>query len=117
MSFETAMPQWEAGMRRVGRASMGDRQVLERVVGRLVDELRRRLGGPFTVDELVELYEQGTGWCSGVAIAAAPDHPAAWEEALTADAAFARYLREASDYAGGMRRGIEDELDQPARYD
>src|SRR5688500_11984007 len=103
MSFETAMPQWEAGMRRLNSSSgIGNRQVLERVVGRLVDELRRRLGGPFTVDELVELYERGTGWCSDVAVAVAPEYPEAWDESLTADAAFARYLREATDYAGGM---------------
>ena len=109
MPFETALPQWEQGLRRVERAPGDQRQTLERVTARIVDELRRRLGGPFTVDELVELYDLGTSWCSDVAIAAAPHDPDAWEESVVADAAFARYLREASDYAGGLRRSLEDE--------
>jgi hypothetical protein len=33
----------------------------------------------------------------------APEDPWAWEAGLVVDAAFARYLREASDYAGGRR--------------
>ena len=77
--------------------------MLERVTKRIVDELRRRLGGPFTVDELVDLYEQGTGWCLDVAVAVAPGAPWAWDARITADAAFARYLREAVDFAGGRR--------------
>ncbi|GAC1527154.1 MAG: hypothetical protein NVS2B6_14840 [Thermoleophilaceae bacterium] len=36
-----------------------------------------------------------------LAIAIAPDDPAAWDAAIVADAAFGRYLREAADYAGG----------------
>ncbi len=105
------MPQWEEGLRRVEGASGPERQVLERVTRRLVDELRRRLGGPFTVEELVELYDRGTGWCADVAIAFEPEHPEAWEQSTTGDAAFALYLREASDYAGGIRRGLEEELE------
>ena len=33
----------------------------------------------------------------------APDAPWAWDSSVVADAAFGRYLREASDYAGGRR--------------
>jgi hypothetical protein len=33
----------------------------------------------------------------------APADPWAWEAGVVADTAFARYLREASDYAGGRR--------------
>ena len=70
-------------------------------------ELRRRLGGPFTAGELADLYEvQGTGWVTELASLAAPDAPWAWDQRI-ADAAYARYLREASDYAGG-RRIFED---------
>ena len=53
--------------------------MLERVTERVVDELRRRLGGPFTIDELVELYDHGTGWVTDVAVAAAPENPEAWD--------------------------------------
>jgi hypothetical protein len=71
-----------------------------------VVELRRRLGGPFTTDELAALYlEQGTDWCFAVATRVAPDTPAAWDMTTVAGAAFARYVRGASDYAGGRRTG------------
>ncbi len=67
-------------------------------------ELRRRLGGTFTAQELADLYaEQGTDWCFDVATRVAPDNPAAWDMTTVAGAAFARYLRQASDYAGGRR--------------
>jgi len=111
MPFETAMPQWNEGLRRLARADPRDKPVLDQVTRRLVADLRRRLGGPFTVDELVELYDRGTMWCTDLAVATAPDSPAAWEAATVADAAFAHYLREASDYAGGIRRGIEEGLE------
>ena len=65
-------------------------------------ELRRRLGGPFTTDELAALYgEQGTDWCFEIATRVAPNTPEAWDLTTVAGAAFARYVREASDYAGG----------------
>ena len=57
------------------------------------DELRRRLGGPFTTEELVALYDEGTGWISDLAVAAAPDAPFAWDVRIVGDAAFARYVR------------------------
>ncbi len=76
---------------------------LERVVDRIVANLRRRLGGRFTTDELVELYGRGTDWTLQVAVDAAPEQPDAWDAAVVADAAFARYVREAADYAGGRR--------------
>lgn len=76
------------------------RPTLERVCVLIQDELRRRLGGSFRAEELVELYGRGTTWCLQLAAGAAPDRPWAWEAAV-ADAAFGRYLREASDYAGG----------------
>ena len=43
------------------------------------EDLRRRLGGPFTVDELAELYDRGTGWCLDIAYAVAPGAPWAWD--------------------------------------
>ena len=76
------------------------------MIAALVAELRRRLGGRFSSDELVELYEAGTAWGQQVAMRVAPEDPWAWEAPLVLDAAFLRYLREAADYAGG-RREIE----------
>ncbi|HEX4563237.1 MAG TPA: hypothetical protein VH115_02180 [Solirubrobacteraceae bacterium] len=79
----------------------------ERVVEAIVSELRRRLGGRFTTDELVELYTTDTGWCLPLAMRAAPDAPWAWEAPVVMDAAFARYVREAADFAGGRREEPE----------
>ena len=106
MSFETAIHQWQRGERRLNDAPTDRARALERVVDALVAELRRRLGGRFSTDELVDLYETGTAWCLQTAMRVAPDDPAAWEAGLVIDAAFARYVREAADFAGG-RREIE----------
>lgn len=106
-TFDTAAFQWQEGERWLRDAPPEQRQTLERVVERAVAELRRRLGGPFTTAELAGLYDrQGTGWVTEMASSAAPDQPWAWDQRI-ADAAFARYLREASDFAGG-RRVFED---------
>jgi hypothetical protein len=102
-TFDTAIFQWQEGQTRLRAADPADRAVLERVVGRIVDELRRRLGGTFTTDELARLYDQGTDWCLQIAYVAAPDNPRAWDAQTVADAAFARYVREAVDFAGGRR--------------
>jgi hypothetical protein len=103
MSFENAIFQWRQGERRLRDAPPERRPVLEGVVGALVEELRRRLGGRFSSQELVGLYGQGTAWALQLAMKTAPADPWAWEAGLVVDAAFARYLREASDYAGGRR--------------
>ena len=103
MSFENAIYQWQQGERRMRSEPPERRPRLERVTEALVADLRRRLGGRFSADELVELYDRGTGWCLQVAMKVAPDDPWAWEAGLVVDAAFGRYLREAADYAGGRR--------------
>jgi hypothetical protein len=103
VSFENALYQWQEGERKLKASPPARRVVLERVTDRLVAELRRRLGGSFLSDELVELYQRGTSWCLAMAILVAPDDPWAWESGVVADAAFARYLREAVDFAGGRR--------------
>jgi hypothetical protein len=102
-SFENAIYQWQRGERRLRDASPEHSPLLERVVAVLVSELRRRLGGRFSAQELADLYAAGTGWCMQTAMTVAPDDPWAWDSSLVADAAFGRYLREASDYAGGRR--------------
>jgi hypothetical protein len=108
MPFDTAMDQWQAGMRRLADAPPEQRVVLERVTRRVVDELRRRVGGPFRTDELVDLYDSGTGWVTDLAVQTAPDQPYAWDERVVGDAAFGRYVREAGDYAGGRRLAPRD---------
>lgn len=106
-TYDTAIFNWREGQLRLRDADPSDRAALERVVGRIVDELRRRLGGAFTTDELARLYDEGTDWCLQIAFEAAPDNPRAWESQTVADAAFARYVREAVDFAGGRRIATE----------
>ncbi|HEU4974995.1 MAG TPA: hypothetical protein VFT50_07870 [Baekduia sp.] len=104
--FSIAMQQWQEGERRVRDAAPDERLAMDRVVDSVVAELRRRLGGPFQIDELVQLYGQGTGWCTDIAYNVAPGAPWAWDARVTADAAFGRYVREATDYAGGRRLDV-----------
>ncbi len=101
MSLANALYQWQAGERRLAAAPPERQVVFDRVIGRIVADLRRRLGGRFTSAELMELYELGTTWCLEVAMTVAPDDPWAWDSAVVVDAAFDRYLRDAVDYAGG----------------
>jgi hypothetical protein len=103
VSYETAIYQWQQGERRLAAAPVERQPLLNRVSDALVAELRRRLGGRFSAQELVDLYEQGAAWCLQVAMKLAPEEPWAWEAGVVVDAAFARYLREAADYAGGRR--------------
>ena len=102
--FEQLIGLWDEGRRRLADADPRERPAIERVVDELVVELRRRLGGPFTTQELASLYvEQGTDWCFQLATRVAPRTPSAWDMTTVAGAAFARYAREASDYSVGRR--------------
>jgi len=104
-AFDVAMFQWREGERRLAGAPAAQRATLERVVGAIVAELRRRLGGPYTTRELADLYAAGTSWATDLAYRQAPEDEYAWDPSVVVDAAFARYLRGATDYAGGRRLG------------
>ncbi len=99
--LDNAIYQWQQGERRLSRVPAEQHLLLQRIADTLVGELRKRLGGRFTAEELTELYERGTSWCLQSAMDIAPDDPWAWDSRVVVDAAFARYLREAVDYAGG----------------
>ncbi|MEI2703020.1 MAG: hypothetical protein V9E83_11540 [Baekduia sp.] len=101
MALELQRQQWQAGERLLAAGPPEHRAALTRVTDAIVSELRRRLGGPFTVTELAQLYDEGTAWCTDLAFTIAPGLPEAWDPRITADAAFGRYARGASDYAGG----------------
>jgi hypothetical protein len=107
MPFETALAQWQDGMRRLAEAPPEEQRMLERVTQAIEAELRRRLGGRFTAQELADLYDQGTDWTTDIAVAVAPDDPYAWDVRTVTDAAFGRYLRSATDFAGGRRLPLE----------
>ncbi len=82
--IENALFQWEDGERRLTEA---DDASYRRATDEFVEELRKRLGSSFTLEELADLYAAGPEFGS------APS----W----LVDAAFARYAREAADFAGG----------------
>ena len=106
--FEEVIGLWREGRRRLAEADPAIRPALERVTEEIVTELRRRVGGTFTTEELARFYgERGVDWCFDIATRVAPGNPEAWDLTTVAGAAFARYVREASDYAGGAR--IEQE--------
>ncbi len=100
--FDVARFQWQEGEQRLRAAPPEQQRVLYRIVEDVLAELRRRLGGTFSSDELAALYAaEGTGWAMEIAARVAPDDAWAWDPRIAADAAFARYLREAADFAGG----------------
>lgn len=104
LRFDDVIGLWREGQRRLAQADPAVRPALDRVTGAIVDELRRRMGGVFTTDELARYYfEEGSDWCFDIAVRVAPGEPEAWDLTTVAGAAFARYVREASDYAGGGR--------------
>ena len=63
-------------------------------------ELRRRIGGTYTVSQLADAYTDADRW-THVALGEAEEVPAWWPETLTLvqAAAFARYELGAVDYA------------------
>jgi hypothetical protein len=88
---------WQDGERRLKDLEPDDRRGVDRVVGALVAELRRRLGSRFSAQELADLYDGSQRWTMGIAVALAPEEPVAWEQ-WVADAAFNRYVRDSADW-------------------
>jgi hypothetical protein len=109
LRFDDVIGLWREGQRRLAQADPAVRPALDRVTDALVDELRRRVGSMFTTDELARYYlDEGIDWCFDIAVRVAPGNPEAWDLTTVAGAAFARYVRGASDYAGGARVVRED---------
>src|SRR5205814_874475 len=104
-AIENALFQWEEGEARIRDASGRDAYDLERAVRVVVEELRRRLGGSFTLGELAELYGEGTDWVRDEVQRRFSDI----STSAAVDAGFLRYARAASDYAGGRQRVAEED--------
>ena len=99
-AVENALYQWREGERRIADAPEPAKGDLDLATDVVVEALRRRLGSSFMVDELADLYGRDTDW----ALEIARRNAAGTDSATVVDAAFARYLREAKDYAGGRPR-------------
>ena len=93
-ALENALFQWEEGERRLREADGPRRAPLEHAVGDVIEELRRRLGSRFSLEELSDLYAGSTEWASEAARRSFAGTESTW----VVDAAFARYAREAADY-------------------
>jgi hypothetical protein len=93
--------EWEDGYRRFEAASRdpvaGPRLLAQLEV--VLDELRRRIGQTFTLDELATAYERADAWAMDAVSerAATPGWPRTL--AIVQDAAFHVYQRGAVDYA------------------
>jgi hypothetical protein len=99
-ALENALYQWRDGERRLAATSEPARTDLDLAADAVVEELRRRLGSRFVVDELADLYALDTDWATELA----RRHGAGSDASAVVDAAFSRYAREASDFAGGRPR-------------
>ena len=104
-AIENALFQWEEGEARVRDASGGEARELERAARVALEELRRRLGGSFTLGELADLYGEGADSVRDEVQRQFSDV----STSTAVDAAFFRYARSAMDYAGGRQRVLEEE--------
>ena len=98
-SIENALFQWEEGETRIRQADARESRELDRAARLVADELRRRLGGAFTLDELADLYGEGTDWVSDEV----QRRFFGTDTTAAVNAGFLRYARGATDYAGGRR--------------
>ena len=105
MVEEHRLTDWREAERRIEREEPARRRILDHLTDLLIAELRRRLGQPFVLRELIDEYDRGTDWAVDLITAAAPSQPWAWAPSLAVDAAFSRYARFARDVGGGRWTG------------
>jgi hypothetical protein len=97
--LDLALDQWRMGQGRV----VGDPDLADATDAVFV-ELRKRLGGVFQIHELADLYGAGTDWAFEIV----QRHASGTDSSWAIDAAFARYARQASDFAGGRTVVVGD---------
>jgi len=95
------MIEWVEGGRRLAELEAelpaARRLVLENVVREIVDELRRRVGSTFALDELADAYADAGAWCLDVA-QRTTGQTWAYDLSIVQTAAFDRFARSATDY-------------------
>jgi hypothetical protein len=96
-NVELARQHWEQAYRQLFGGDGPDEVVLEQI-GVVSQELRHRLGGPFTLAELTAVYDASGRWTYEV-IAERCGRPG-WSRSASAaaDAAFHLYAQGARDY-------------------
>jgi hypothetical protein len=93
--------EWEDGHRRL-EEERDDRARYRRLleqVGVVDDELRRRVGGTFTLAELADAYRDADAWARQAVADRAPGPGWPRDLSLVLAAAFHAYQRGAADYA------------------
>jgi len=99
-ALDLALDQWSQGEARVGAMPH-----MQDAIDAVVAAIRKRLGA-FEIAELADLYGEGTDWALDVA----QQRASGTDISYAVDAAFARYARQASDYAGGRTHRPDDDL-------
>ena len=99
-SVEAARREWEEGHRRFVEEARdpASANVLHRQRDAALDELRRRVGGVYTLAELASAYENAEPWLREVIDERAPSRGGARTVSFAGDAAFYAYSRGAQDY-------------------
>jgi hypothetical protein len=97
VGVQLARRQWEEGSRRFDEESKSDPRLLA-AFEVVTDELRKRVGQTFSLDQLASAYANAEDW-SRTAVAEHAAFPG-WPRSLTTvqDAAFHAYARRATDY-------------------
>lgn len=109
---DARLSDWLEAERRVAREPLPRRTLIDDLADIIVAELRRRVGRPFVLDEIIAYYERGTDWAVDLLTTNAPNDPWAWAPGLAVDTAFSRYARFARDVGGGRRIGQKRFSDQ-----
>jgi hypothetical protein len=99
-AVDVARQQWDEGNRRLESRS-GDPERYLRLVEQLevvIEELRKRVGETFTLEQLADVYGGSDSWLKE-AVEARMDSPG-WSRELSVlqDAAFHNYAKGATDY-------------------
>jgi hypothetical protein len=99
-TVDGARREWADGYRRFLREASEPRraEVLHRQVEVVTDELRRRVGGTFTLAELADVYAGAEAWLLAVVDEQAPSEGWARTARVAGDAAFYAYSRAALYY-------------------
>jgi hypothetical protein len=101
VDVDNARRDWETGWRRLHEEARDQvaAERLNRQVEVVTEELRRRVGGTFTLAELAAAYAEADRWAREAVAERAPSP--GWPRALAIvlDAAFHAYARGALDYA------------------
>jgi hypothetical protein len=101
VDVELARQHWEEGRRRIERrrSDPATYAQMHAQVELVAAELRRRVGGTFTLAELARAYDRADDWARDVLHDARGEDAPPPDTATVADAAFHLYARGASDYS------------------